>query len=216
SAIVILGQVSKPRLRVREIEDAALIHIARGRAGSGRRKAVLSRDAVSRNVLSRIELECVPYMNDVCADIRARYKQVRRYLPLYSEVPGILSLRVHVRLDRHIRTIGGIYRIAAVESVWEWVPTRISRPRIIQIDTGGDHGEAERRNGGRVQMQILLDEIVADSTADSNCRFAVTRWIPRKRDARIEILVMGIDAGLPIEGWISGICETRRAIRNHG
>ena len=65
-------------------------------------------------------------------------------------------------------------------------------------------------------MQILLDEIVSDSTADTNCRFAVTRWIPCKRYARIEILVMGVDAGLPIEGWISGIRKARRTIRNHG
>src|SRR2546427_185508 len=65
-------------------------------------------------------------------------------------------------------------------------------------------------------MQILFDEIMADSTADSNCRLAVTGRIPCKRDARIEILVMGIDAGLPIEGRISGIREARRTIRNHG
>ena len=64
-------------------------------------------------------------------------------------------------------------------------------------------------------MQVLLDEVMRDSAADSDGRFAVTRGIPRQRHPRINILVVGIDTRFPIKTWITGVGETRGRIRDH-
>src|SRR5207244_5499352 len=80
AAVVVLRDVAKVGLRVREIEHTALIDVSWCRTRAWGEKAVLSRNTISRNVLSGIELDCIPYMNDIFSYVVSRYEQPRSAL----------------------------------------------------------------------------------------------------------------------------------------
>src|SRR5215470_9291706 len=145
AAIVILGQIPKIGLWIREIEQTPLINVARCRTGTRRNKTVLPCRASARYELCRIQLNCIPNVDDVRADIICRHEQVRCRLVLNSEIPGILRVRSHIWRHRQVRSVWRKEGRILVVVVRERIAAGESRPWIIQFDVGLDDGEAEWR-----------------------------------------------------------------------
>src|ERR1051326_2418258 len=155
-------------------------------------------------------------MDDVSSDITPRYKQIRIDLALDAEVPRILRVCSHVRRHRQIRSVRRKEGRGLVVVVRKRISTRIGCPRIIEIDAGLDDRQSERRYGRGVEVQVLLDEIMSNSTPDADCCFPVASRIPGESDARIEVFVVGLNAGFAIEVRITRVSETGRRVGNDG
>src|SRR6266446_1731131 len=122
----------------------------------------------------------------------------------------------------HVRRYGKIgpklreHRIALVKVVRKWIAARVSRPWIIQADVAQlNDGQTEWRHRRRIQMQVLLDEIMSDSCPDPDRCLPVTRRIPGQRQSRIDIPVVALNTRLAVEAGVTRISEARRSIGNH-
>src|SRR5262249_14999610 len=119
------------------------------------------------------------------------------------------------RRHRQIRSIWGVERSILVEVVRKRITAREARPWIVQIDAGLNNRQTEWRDRRGIQVQILFDEVVRDSTAKTDCSLPASCRIPGQRETWIEVLVVRLNARFAVESRIAGIRETRRSARNH-
>src|SRR5260370_42600362 len=64
-------------------------------------------------------------------------------------------------------------------------------------------------------MQVLFDEVMRDSTAQTDRRLPIAKRIPGEPDARIEMSPLRVDSRRAWESRITRITESRRRVRDH-
>src|SRR4029079_204972 len=163
-----------------EVENAALVDVARGRTHRirNRSRRRVERARTGAQELRWIQFERVLDMGDVRTHIRSGYEQIRCDLPLNSKIPRILRGRLHILRYRKVCAVRSKYGIVLVKIERERVAARIVPPRIVKRNGSINNRQTERRNGRRVLVDILPDEVMRDSGTNSNCCLSFTRRIP--------------------------------------
>src|SRR5215467_4125492 len=105
----------------------------------------------------------------------------------------------HIRRHRQIRPIWSVEGSILIEVVRERITAREARPWIVQIDAGLNNRQTERRDRRGIQVQILFDEVVRDSTTKADCSLPASCRIPSHRETWIEVLVVRLNARFAVE-----------------
>ena len=102
AAIIILSQISEICRRIRQIEQAALVHVTRGRTNRVRnwtgRRIECARGQPEE--LGGIELNRIPDVRYLGSDIVHGCEHARLDLPLDAKIPRVLGRCFHVRWHR--------------------------------------------------------------------------------------------------------------------
>src|ERR1051326_416880 len=123
-------------------------------------------------------------------------------------------MRLKIRRYGQVTAIRHKERIRLVVVIRERIAARIVGPWIIQVDACVDHGQTERRRRFGIELQIQREEVMRDTSAKADSRFAISGWVPGQSYAGVKVFVSGAEARLAVKSRIARKSEAWRGVGN--
>src|SRR5439155_14834426 len=176
---------------IRQLQQPPLIHVRELAARAGRGQPVLSGGAGTGDVLSRIQLEGIPQVDQVRTHIASRYEYAGGHLPLDGHTPRLLLCIRQIRLVRVEPLIRwkSWERGALGVDIWERISAWNICIRIAKIQRPiQSEPRDKRRDPRRILQRKSLEEIMGDSPIGADRRFSIAEGVVCKADARLKLI----------------------------